>query len=58
MKKFAGVIAVLAFLAAIIMYMVGSNSSHLSELKDFFWVPIPLAILSLIIAISKKKENV
>ncbi|WP_418637794.1 hypothetical protein [Winogradskyella sp.] len=58
MKKFAAVITTLSIAAAIIMYVVGSNSGHLSELKDFFWVPIPLAVLSLIIAFSKKKENI
>jgi len=39
---------------AIGMYLIGDNSSHLSELKDFFWTPIPLGILSLIGAFKKK----
>lgn len=58
MKKFAQVLAALAIIAAIAMYMVGSNSGHLSELKDFFWVPLPLAVICLIIAFGKKQEQV
>ncbi|MCZ8155352.1 MAG: hypothetical protein O9264_04470 [Leptospira sp.] len=45
------VIAVISFLASISMYLIGDNSSHLSELKDFFWTPIPLGILALIRAL-------
>ncbi|MBT5824563.1 hypothetical protein HOH67_05565 [Candidatus Peregrinibacteria bacterium] len=33
----------LAVLASVVMFVVGADSSHLSELKDFFWVPLPLA---------------
>lgn len=58
MKKNAAIIAVLAIIASIAMYMVGSNSGHLSELKDFFWVPLPLAAICLFIAFGKKKENI
>lgn len=58
MKKIAAIIAALAIISAIVMYMVGSNSGHLSELKDFFWVPLPLAAICLFIAFGKKKENV
>jgi len=58
MKKIAAIIAALAFISAIVMYMVGSSSGHLSELKDFFWVPLPLAVICLFIAFGKKKENV
>ncbi|MFT5858195.1 MAG: hypothetical protein ACI865_000279 [Flavobacteriaceae bacterium] len=32
--------------AAITMYVVGSDSSHLSELKDYWWIPLPLALVS------------
>ena len=58
MKKIAAIIAALAIISAIVMYMVGSSSGHLSELKDFFWVPLPLAAICLFIAFGKKKENV
>lgn len=46
-------VGIISFLAAIVMFLVGSNSSHLTELKDFFWVPIPLGILGLIGAFRK-----
>lgn len=42
-------LGVLCVLAAAGMYYVGNNSGHLSELKDFFWVPLPLAIISFIL---------
>ena len=43
-KVFIGLAALCVF-AAVGMYMVGDNSSHMSELKDFFWVPLPLALV-------------
>lgn len=46
-------IALLAFVAAGVMYYIGNNSSHLSELADYFYVPIPLGIVALIGAIRK-----
>lgn len=44
----------LCIAASIIMYLVGKNSSHLSELSDFWWIPMPLAALALLIANKKK----
>lgn len=55
MKIIFAVLCLICFAAAAAMYYVGSNSSHLSELKDFFWVPIPLGIISLLITL--KKQN-
>lgn len=49
------VVGLLALLAAAIMYFVGKDSSHLSELYDMFWVPLPLAAISLILAFTTKK---
>lgn len=46
-------LGVLCVLAAVVMYYVGNNSGHLSELKDFFWVPLPLAAISFIIYLKK-----
>lgn len=34
--KLAGVLSGLCFAAAAAMYFIGKDSSHLSELKDFF----------------------
>lgn len=54
MKKLAGLLGVLCLAASAIMYLVGSDSSHLSELKDYFWVPLGPGILFLIILLFKK----
>lgn len=54
-----GLLTGLGFLslsAAVVMYLVGSNSSHLTELKDFFWVPLPLGVILLIAGFAKKKQ--
>lgn len=48
------IIGVLCLVAGGVMYIIGNNSSHLSELKDFFWVPLPLGILLLLIPNKKK----
>ena len=46
-KNLLRIIASLSFSAAAIMFVVGSNSGHLSELLDFCWVPLPLGIAAL-----------
>jgi len=48
-------IAMLAFAASITMYLVGKSSSHLSELYDVFWLPLPVGFLFLIGALMTKK---
>lgn len=48
------VIGFLALAAAWIMRIVGGNSSHLSELRDFWWIPLPLALICFLIAMKKK----
>lgn len=40
--------------AAIAMYIIGNDSSKLSELKDYWWVPVPLGILAFGGAFKKK----
>lgn len=56
-KTFFGIIGLLAVIASIVMYKVGGNSSHLSELKHFWWYPLPLAVLCFLVAGAKKKEE-
>ncbi|MCX6315747.1 MAG: hypothetical protein NTW29_00535 [Bacteroidetes bacterium] len=51
------VLGVLALAASAVMYKVGSSSSHLSELKDFWWIPAPLGIICLLVAGSSKPKN-
>jgi hypothetical protein len=43
-------LGLLCIVASVAMYMIGKNSSHLSELKDFWWVPLPLGAISLLLA--------
>jgi len=52
-KKTLSVLSGLCGLAALVMYAVGSENSRLTELKDFFWVPIAPAIVFGLLA--KKK---
>ncbi len=54
-KKVFGIIGVLAIIASIVMFMMGNKSSHLSELKDFWWTPLPLAVICFLVAGTKKK---
>jgi hypothetical protein len=55
-KVFFSAIAVLAVIAAAVMYKMGKNSSHLSELKDFWWYPLPLAVICFLIAAAPGKK--
>jgi ATP adenylyltransferase/5',5'''-P-1,P-4-tetraphosphate phosphorylase II len=47
-------LGVLCIAASFVMYIIGKNSGHLSELKDFWWMPLPLAALALLVANRKK----
>ena len=57
MKKIAMPLALICIIASIVMFIVGSKSGHLSELKDFFWMPLPLALILFFIGSSKKNPN-
>ena len=54
-KKALYVVAFLSFAASAGMYLVGSTNGHLTELLDFFWIPVPLGVIA-IIATFKKEE--
>jgi hypothetical protein len=51
-----GLLALICFLAAGAMYNIGHSSSHLSELKDFWFLPLPLGAL-LLFAGTKQKNS-
>ena len=53
-KKFLSVLGSLCIIASALMYFIGKDSSHLSELKDYWWIPLPLAVLCFLIAGRKK----
>ncbi len=57
MKKIAIILSVLCLIASLVMYKVGNSSSHLSELADFWWVPLPLAILALLMGLRKTNQS-
>ena len=54
-KILFGVLGVLALAAAGIMYSF-RNDSHLSELGDVWWIPVPLGAVALLLAILKKDK--
>ena len=56
-KIIAAVVAVISVAASIWMYRTGHRSSHLSELKNFWWIPLPLAVICLLIAGSPEKKS-
>ncbi len=47
-------IGALALIASIVMYQVGSTSNNLTELKDYFWSPLILAVVCFAGAFMKK----
>jgi hypothetical protein len=54
-KKLALIFAILCFVASAIMFSF-RNDSHLSELGDFFWVPLPLGAVLLILTLKADKK--
>lgn len=53
MKALLIILAILCVGASITMYIIGNDSSHLSELKDFWFIPLPLGVFALIGAFRK-----
>jgi hypothetical protein len=49
-KSLFFMLGVLCIAASVAMYVIGKNSSHLSELSDFWWIPLPLGLLALFVA--------
>ena len=49
-KRTFYILGVICIIAAAAMYFIGKDSSHLSELYDFWWIPLPLAALFLLLA--------
>ena len=48
------IIGFVALIAAGAMRIVGGNSSHLSELRDYWWIPLPVALVCFLAAMKKK----
>lgn len=58
MNKTVAILAViLGFGSAATMYILGSNSSHIDELLDFYWMPLPIGVLGLFGLFMKKKPE-
>ncbi len=55
MSSFWSSIAGLCFLAAAGMYIVGGNNPNLTELREFFWAPIPVGVIALFISNQPRK---
>jgi len=55
-KSIYSILGSLCIIASIAMYFIGNQSSHLSELKDFWWMPLPLAAILLLLATRNNKQ--
>ncbi len=55
-KKIYGIVGLLAVAISLAMYLIGNNSSHLTELKTYWWAPLPLALICFILA-NKRPTN-
>jgi hypothetical protein len=51
------VLGFLALAAAWAMRIVGANSSHLSELREYWWIPLPLALICFLVAMKKSNTT-
>ncbi len=49
-KSFFGILGVLCIAASVTMYLMGKNNSHLTELNDFWWMPLPVGAIALLLA--------
>jgi hypothetical protein len=53
-KKTLYFIGVIGLIASAAMYFIGKESANLSELKEFWWIPLLVAALALVGAALKK----
>jgi hypothetical protein len=44
------IFGILCFVGAAVMYIIGANSSAVSELKDYFWIPLPVGAFFLMLS--------
>lgn len=51
------IVGFLALGSAWAMRIIGGNSSHLSELRDYWWIPLPLALIYFLAASGKKATD-
>jgi len=56
-KVVSVILSILCFVASFVMYKIGSTSSHLTELLDFFWMPLPLGIILMLLGIKANKPG-
>ena len=56
-KKIFNILGALAMVAAVAMYVIGSNDGHLTELKDFFWAPLPLSVIFFVNSFNSDKAR-
>lgn len=56
-QKVAYTLAGLALVASIAMYFIGGDSGNLTELRDLFWLPLPLAVILYLVGQKLGKEQ-
>lgn len=58
MKRGIGIILIILGIGGTAtLYKIGSGSSHLSELLDFYWTPLPLAVIGLFLIAKPEKKG-
>ena len=55
-KTVLSIIGVLALAASLGMYVMGNQNSNLTELKSYWWIPLPIALICFIIAGASKTK--
>lgn len=50
-------LGVICTVAAVVMKQVGENSANLSELKDYYYVPLPLACVCIAVGIQNLRKK-
>ena len=55
-KKFYGIVGMLAVASSLGMYLAGNNSTHLTELKNYWLIPLPIALICFLLA-TKRTTN-
>jgi hypothetical protein len=54
MKKLFFFLGILCIIASAAMYFMGKTNSHLTELSDYWWIPLPIGAILLLVSNKQK----
>jgi hypothetical protein len=55
-KLVLSIVGILALTASIGMFVTGTTNDRLTELKQYWWIPLPLALICFVLANTTRQK--